>query len=306
MIRERLQIDSPQDVLGQIENFIRERVAKYHRDGCILGISGGLDSALTAYIAARAVGKENVMGLFMPERDTSKATYTDARMLSKILGICFKEIDIKPIIRKMGVYSLQPPAFYVPRGLQEKYVYNKNKKHSKENEPTFLRMLKGGDGDRELQKHMAYLNTKQRIRMTYIYYYAELNNLLVLGNLNKSEYMTGFYVKYGDSASDIQPLAPFYKSQIIQLSRSMMVPDSIINKSPAPDLMPGMNDEEILNISYDSLDVILVGLDMGVDDDTIANEAGVDKSNIAYVKRLIELSDVCRRDIDSPNIEFIN
>ncbi|HHW71527.1 MAG TPA: NAD(+) synthase [Clostridiales bacterium] len=306
MIRERLNIENPQEILDQIEDFIKRSVSRYHKDGCILGISGGLDSALTAYIAVRAVGKENVMGLFMPERDTSKATYADARMLAKILGIPFNEINIKPVVRKMGVYSLQPPAFYVPRGLQEKYVYNKNKKHSKENEPTFLRMLKGGDGDPELQKHMAYLNTKQRIRMTYIYYYAELNNLLVLGNLNKSEYMTGFYVKYGDSASDIQPLIPFYKTQIIQLSKSMMVPDSIINKSPAPDLMPGMNDEEILNISYDSLDVILAGLDMGVDDETMASEAGVDKSNIAYVKRLIELSEVLRRDIDSPNIDLVN
>src|SRR5690606_1792497 len=148
MIRERLQIDSPQDVLGQIENFIRERVAKYHRDGCILGISGGLDSALTAYIAARAVGKENVMGLFMPERDTSKATYTDARMLSKILGICFKEIDNKLIIRKKGVYIMQPPAIYGPSSHQKKNVYNKNKQKSKENEPTLLRKLKGGDEDR--------------------------------------------------------------------------------------------------------------------------------------------------------------
>ncbi len=303
MIRERLDIENPQEVLKGIEEFIRESVDKYNKDGCILGISGGLDSALTAYIAVRSVGKENVMGLFMPERDTSKTTYTDARMLSKILGISFKEVDIKAIIRKMGVYGLQPPAFYVPRGLQEKYVYNKNKKHSKENEPTFLRMLKGGDGDLDLQKHMAYLNTKQRIRMTYIYYYAELNNLLVLGSLNKSEYMTGFFVKHGDSATDVQPLIPFYKTQIRQLSKSMMVPDSIINKSPAPDLMPGMSDEDILNISYDSLDVILAGLEWGIDHDAIASEADADRSKIAYVERLIELSEPLRRgEVDAPRI----
>lgn len=294
MIREHLNIEEPESVLKQIEDFIRENMEKQHRDGCILGISGGLDSALTAYIAVRAVGKDNVLGLFMPERDTSKRTYDDANMLAKILGIQFKEVDIKPIVRKTGVYALQPPAFYVPRGLQEKYVYKKNRQYSKENEPTFLRMLKGGDGDPDIQKHMAYLNTKQRIRMTQIYFHAELNNLLVLGNLNKSEYMTGFFVKHGDSAADIQPLISFYKTQIRQLAKSVMVPDTIINKSPAPDLMPGMSDEEVLNISYNSLDGILAGLDIGMGHDTIAREVGVDKSKIAYVERLIELSEAYR------------
>ena len=81
------------------------------------------------------------------------------------------------------------------------------------------------------------------------------------------------------------------------------MPDSIINKSPAPDLMPGMSDEDILNISYDSLDVILSGLEWGIDHDAIASEADADRSKIAYVERLIELSEPLRRgEVDAPRI----
>jgi NAD+ synthase len=302
MIKERLVIQNPHDTCKKLEDFIGTSMEKSHKAGCILGISGGLDSALVAYLAVRAVGKENVMGIFMPERDTSKKSYNDARMLADVLGISFKEIDIKPILRKIGVYGLEPPAFYVPRSFQEKYVYNKNKKLSRDNEPTFLRMLKGGEGDRELQKHIAYINTKHRIRMIYLYYYGEINNYMVLGTANKSEYMTGFFVKYGDAAADIQPLLPFYKTQIIELSKAIMLPDSIINKAPAPDLMPGMGDEDVLGISYESLDMAIAGLEWGLDEEKIAEEARCDISQIAYIKRLMELSSPLRELPKSPQI----
>lgn len=105
-IKERLDIKDADDLCRQIEDFIRQSMVDWQRDGCILGISGGLDSALVAYLAVRAVGKSNVKALFLPERDSAKQTYDDARLVAQVLGISMEEIPLTPILKKIGAYGL--------------------------------------------------------------------------------------------------------------------------------------------------------------------------------------------------------
>lgn len=305
-IKERLEIADKEKVCCQIEDFIKNIMTDWQREGCILGISGGLDSALVAYLAVRAIGKANVQALFMPERDSSKQSYDDARLIAEILGLSMKEISLTPLLKKIGVYGLEPSPMFIPRSIQERYVTQKYHQYSTEEEPTFLKTLKGGIGQSDLQKHIAYYRIKHRLRMVLLYFYGEMNNLLILGTCNKSEKMTGFFVKYGDSASDIDPIADLYKTQVKQLARYLLIPDRIIDKAPTPDLMPGLTDEQAMRISYDKLDIVLMGLALFMDEQDIAQEAEVDPATIAYIKRLVQLSEHMRNLPPHPFISSLS
>lgn len=301
-IKERLDIKDADDLCRQIEDFIRQSMADWQRDGCILGISGGLDSALVAYLAVRAVGKSNVKALFLPERDSAKQTYEDARLVAEILGISMEEISLTPLLKKIGAYALEPSPLFIPRRMQERYVTKKYKQFAADGESAFLKTLKGGVGQPELQKHIAYFRIKHRLRMGLIYFHGEKHNRLVLGTCNKSEKMIGFFVKYGDSASDVDPIGGLYKTQVRELARHLLVPDRIIDKAPTPDLMPGLTDEQAINIRYELLDMILMGIEMGMDRGAIAEEIGTDPSTVPYVERLIQLSKPMRELPPQPSL----
>ncbi|MGI6112535.1 MAG: NAD(+) synthase [Mahellales bacterium] len=289
-IKERLNIKDPQALTDKLGDFIKNTMERYNREGCILGNSGGIDSALVAFLAVRALGKDRVEMLFLPERDSSGKSYHDALEVSDALGVPMKEISITPLLKKIGVYRLEPSPLFIPRSIQERYVANKHKKYDDEKGTTFIKTLKGGVGNPQLQRDIAYYRIKHRLRMAILYYYGEMKNYMVLGTSNRSEKMTGLFVKYGDGASDLDPIAGLYKTQVFELAEFLNVPRSIIEKAPTPDLAPGLTDEQTLNLSYDKLDIILAGLDMGMEKGDIAREAGVEISSIDYVKQLTDVS----------------
>jgi NAD+ synthase len=122
------------------------------------------------------------------------------------------------------------------------------------------------------------------------YYHAELRNYLVLGCCNKTEKLVGYFVKYGDSGSDIDPIADLYKTQVRELAEYICVPKEIVEKKPAPDLMPGMTDEFALQMPYEKIDIILYGLENELDEDEIIKEASVTKKDLEYIKILMKLA----------------
>jgi len=111
------------------------------------------------------------------------------------------------ILTDIGVYSLEPSPKGIPRKIQEWYVLRKYKRFQTDEETAFLKDLKGGKKNEELKKGIAYHRIKHRLRMVLWYYHGELKNYLVVGNCNKTEILTGYFVKYGDSGSDIDPIA---------------------------------------------------------------------------------------------------
>ena len=126
-----------------------------------------------------------------------------------------------------------------------------------------------------------------------LYSYAEHENRLVVGTANKTELMTGFFVKYGDSAADIMPLLPLYKTQVKQLARFLNIPKKIIDKAPSPDLLPGITDEFALGITYEKLDLILWGLERNMETKEIT-KTGVKPETVEYVKELVRRSEHMR------------
>lgn len=281
----------------EISTFLIEKLKLLNRKGTVLGLSGGLDSTVCAYLATEALGKDKVFALFMPDRDSNPQSEKDATNISKILGIEFKKINLTPILHKIGVYNLEPFPFLapiIPRKIKEKYTINKYNKLSGSVESTFLRILKG-EGDLELGKSVAYYSAKHRLRMILLYYWAEIKNYAVIGCCNRTEKLTGFFIKYGDSASDIDLISHLYKTQVKELARFLGVPENIINKAPSPDLIPGITDEYALKVSYDTLDKILYRIEKGLENKDIANEVGVEVKDVQYIKKLINYSEHMRK-----------
>ena len=303
-IKEELKLKNPGKVVSIITNFIRENVKRFNRDGAVIGVSGGIDSALSAYLTVKALGKENVLALFMPERDSHPQSEKDAELVAEKLGIQIKKIDITEILKAIGIYNIVPSPKGIPRKIQEKYVLNKYKEFQDNEETTFLKDLKGGEGNEELRKGIAYHRIKHRVRMVLWYYYGELHNYLVIGNCNKSEKLTGYFVKYGDSGSDIDPLASLYKTQVKELAAFVNIPKRIVEKAPSPDLMPGITDEFALQMKYETLDQILFGIEHNINDKEIMQQANVTEKEINYVKELIKLSAHMRSLPPSPDINI--
>jgi NAD+ synthase len=164
-------------------------------------------------------------------------------------------------------------------------------------------------GTRDLgeQKHLidtgnAYTRVKHRMRMTTLYYYADLENLLVLGTVNRSEALVGFVVKWGDNVADIEPLLPLYKTQVRQLASYLGVSQKIIDKAPSPDLIPGIVDGLALGIDYETLDKILWGVDQGWTAERIVAAMRVSAEQVEHVQEMWRRSEHLRALPPSPEL----
>ncbi|MDD5615310.1 MAG: NAD+ synthase [Candidatus Methanoperedens sp.] len=204
-----------------ITDFIRQKVREAGSSGAVIGLSGGIDSALTAYLAVEALGADKVLGLLLPEKGiTPKQDIDDATEVAKILGIEHKIIDISEVLSS---FSSSIPD------------YERNN------------LLSNG-------------NLKARTRMCILYYHANLMHRMVVGTGNKTELLIGYFTKYGDGGVDIEPIGCLYKTQVRGLSRLMGVPARIIEKTPTAGLWHGQTDEKELGVTYEVADKILTML----------------------------------------------
>jgi len=156
--------------------------------------------------------------------------------------------------------------------------------------------VKGKEFGSFLCHKVAYYRIKHRMRMILLYYYGELENRLVVGAANKSEYEIGYFVKHGcDDATDIMPLINLYKTQVRDLARYLNIPSRIIEKPPSPDILPGIIDEEAIGIPYEKLDLILAALERGWEGSEITRVLGIEEKKIIHVENLVQKSDHMRK-----------
>jgi len=293
LIPESLQIDS-EKVSQKLEAFIKTSVDNFNRGGAAIGLSGGLDSSVVLALSAAALGSSKVLALIMPERDSSQDSEVDGRLLAEILGVRVEKIDLTPILGEIGIYKHIPRVVFAQKEIVGAVVKGGYKLYTRlTGERPFLSGLEGKNSGL-LKRANAYYRMKHRLRMVIEYSYAERENLLVVGTANKTEFLTGFFVKYGDSAADIMPLSPLYKTQVRQLAQFLHIPERIINKAPSPDLIPGITDEFAIGIPYEKLDLILSGLDTNMTMKDIAANTGVSRETIEYVKELVRRSEHMR------------
>ncbi|HBH11657.1 MAG: NH(3)-dependent NAD(+) synthetase [Clostridiales bacterium 38_11] len=261
----------------KIIDFIKKTLHDYEFYGAVIGISGGLDSTVVAKLLIEALGQKKVLGLSMPERDSSKKVSEDSRYVCESLGLEYKTINLTKQLRAMGVYSLKPPTFLLTEHYKEKYT--KGLWENMEN--PYIADLKS-IGDMENRKNQAYYRAKNRMRMINLYFEAEKRRYAVIGTTNKTEYDLGLYVKWGDESSDIEPILHLYKTEVFDLARELDIPTRILNKAPSPDIAPGVTDEYLLGMDYNTIDRILIKiynkLDLSVED----------KKNVNAVKAILE------------------
>ncbi|MDC7226880.1 MAG: NAD(+) synthase [Spirochaetales bacterium] len=268
----------------RILEFISEKIARYGFSGAVIGISGGIDSAVVGKLLTEALGKDRVYGLLLPERDSSTETIADSRLVCKFLGINHSLKPITPLVRKLGVYRMKPPAGLFPRKWQERYAEN----IWKSTDTPYINDLKTAGGDKN-RRNLAYYRTKHRLRMVRMYFEAEKRGYAVIGTTNLTEFLTGFYIKWGDDSTDIEPIIHLYKTDVFTLGRELGIPKKIIEKKPSPDIAPGITDEFALGMDYKKLDRILKKLK--AEDESGIRVTGETDSDINRVKKILEAAE---------------
>jgi NAD+ synthase len=200
-----------------ITSFITDTVDEAGADGAVLGLSGGIDSTLTAHLAVEALGEDRLHGLVMPSDVNRSENMSDAERLAELLDIEYDVIDIQPVV------------------------------------DAFVDAAPAGVAD----DRMALGNVRVRTRAVLNYFVANAESGLVLGTGNRSEAMTGYFTKYGDQAVDCNPIGNLYKLQVRQLARHVGVPDDYVEKEPSAGMWEGQTDEEEMGLGYDTLDHVL-------------------------------------------------
>ena len=300
-IKAEMKIN-PERVALFLENFIREYTDKLEREGVIFGLSGGIDSAVIAALCVRALGPKKTFALIMPEKDSKKEHTEDALSFARELGIEAKLLDITPYLEELGIYKLFPLDKILSLGKLKGTLVRKAYRfyERKTGKLPFLESL-SGFRDKEFNSYLAkgnaYYRAKHRLRMMLLYLYAELENRLVVGTANKSEYKIGYFVKHGcDDATDIMSLLNLYKTQVRELACYLNIPARIIGKPPSPDVMPGLtDDEEVIRISYEKMDLILLALEKGWRLSDIVKTLKVEEDEVIYIKKLIHKSEHMRK-----------
>jgi NAD+ synthase len=274
-----------------IVEFVRNEVINFRKDGVLVGLSGGLDSSTVAYLCVEALGKDKVMGLILPERDSNPKNIDDAMKLGKSLGILHQKIDISPIIRDLGAYDLMSHDEASDRTALERRAEGSRIISGKELPSTehFSPTMVLGSSLSSSNPFIAFGTAKTRTRMMVLYFHAIIKNYLVVGTGDRSEFSIGVYDRYGDGANDITILKQLYKTQIKQLAKHIGVPDHIVNKPSSADVFGmGLPNEELIGLSYLKLDDILCGIGSGVDDDVIASKSGVQPYVVKSVRKAMK------------------
>jgi NAD+ synthase len=260
-----IDTDAARQLVG---GFIRGQLRQAGFERALLGLSGGIDSALVAYLVAEAIGSERLLCVLMPYRTSSPASRADAEEVVARLGCASRLVDISPIVDGY---------FGSPGGDGTAAAPGAGGPEAFDASP-----LRRG-------------NFMARARMMVLYDTSVTWGGLVVGTGNKTESLIGYTTLYGDSACAFNPIGDLYKSQVRQLSLAMGVPDTILRKAPSADLWPGQTDEVEAGFTYHELDRLLYWMiDRRRGDDELV-ALGFDPPTIARVARLVAGSEFKRQ-----------
>lgn len=265
-----LELDRETETRRIVESIRTQVHGTLRKRGAVVGVSGGVDSSVVAALCARALGKDKVLALLMPERDSADESLTLGRMVADAIGIPAIVEDIRPVLEAAGCYRRQDEAVrtivrnYGP-GWKCKLVMPSILEGDRLNVTRLAVQSATGESMNVRLTPQAYLqlvaatNFKQRIRKMTEYYHADRLNYAVAGTPNRLEYDQGFFVKQGDGVADFKPLAHLYKTQVYQLAEHLRIPAEIRARPPTTDTfsMPQTQEEFYFALPYDRMDLCL-------------------------------------------------
>jgi NAD+ synthase len=279
---------------------VEELAGRLHRRGVVVSISGGIDSSVCAALAVRAVGAKRVLALLLPERESSAESLQRGRQIAEHLGIEHEVFEITPALDALHCYRSRDEAIRrvfpdYGSGWTSKIVIA----GGIEGGINFFKLVvRAPDGElrdarlplREYLQIVAATNFKQRVRKTMDYFHADRLNYAVVGTPNRLEYDQGFFVKLGDGAADLKPIAHLYKTQVYAMARALELPDEICAAQPTTDtytLTQGQ-DEFFFALPYPRMDLALWSANHGVPAADLGNVLGIDASKAQRIYDDIE------------------
>ncbi|MBF0679021.1 MAG: NAD(+) synthase [Devosia sp.] len=310
---QTLVIDAEAEI-ARITSAMRNQLrTDLKRRGLVLGLSGGIDSSLCAALAVKAVGTERVFGIFMPENDSDPESLELGRQIASTFGFTAEVEDIGPALAAMGCYSRRDtfirtlvPEFGEGWGCKVVIAdplsgggiaISSLVVQSPTGETQKIRLTAEA-----YQGIIAATNMKQRTRKQMEYYHADRLNYAVIGTPNRLEYDQGFFVKNGDGAADLKPIAHLYKSQVYQLAAHMGVPEAICRRPPTTDTwsMAQSQEEFYFALPYDRMDLCLYGLNNSLPREEVAEAAGLTPEQVDAVWADIARKRVATRYLSLP------
>ncbi len=277
---------------------LRRQVLKdLRRRGTVVGISGGVDSSVVAALCVRAVGPKKVLGLMMPEQDNDPDSLRLGREVADWLRIESVVEDITPVLAGAGCYRRRDE--FIRRLFPEYGAGHRSKivarrPHAGGYNLSYL-VIQAPDGAQKEARMpldvylgiVAATNMKQRTRKQLEYYHADRLNYAVAGTPNRLEYDQGFFVKNGDGAADVKPIAHLYKSQVYQLAGYLGVPQEIRTRTPTTDTysLSQTQEEFYFGISLQKLDICVYALDHGVSAEAAAAAVGFTPAQVEEIYR---------------------
>ena len=283
------------------------------RRGIVLGLSGGIDSSVTAALAVRALGKDRVFGILMPERHSESESRVLGQLVADSLGMQCIEENISGTLEAVGFYRRYDATVrdVIPeygQGWVSKIVIEGVASGS--GYTTFALVVQAPDG-RTLRKRLplkSYLeivastNFKQRTRKMMEYYHADRLNYAVAGTPNRLEYDQGFFVKGGDGLADVKPIAHLYKCQVYQLADYLGVPKEIRERPPTTDTysMAQGQDEFYFAVPHHQMDLCLYGKNHGLDPNAVAQAAGLLPEKVQFIWEDIDRKRATTRYLHRP------
>lgn len=288
--KDIILLDNIEYVVNEIVNKLRNDVLHViRRNGGVVGISGGIDSSVCLALSARAFGPDKVLGIMLPEKDSSPDSEILARELAGKFGIKAIKEEITGALTGFKCYERRDEAVkrvfpeYDPATHKMKIGIKQSGLFSSLPPMFSLTIIDSAGNEKEkllpvneYLQIVAASNFKQRTRMSMLYYHAEALHYAVIGTPNKHEQEQGFFVKYGDGGADVMPIGNLYKTQVYQLAKYLGVPDGIIKRTPTTDTYSAEQTQEefFYQLPFDLMDRYWYGYENGYPASEVAEVMG--------------------------------
>jgi NAD+ synthase len=276
--RPYLDLRVAEEVTRLCEGLRRDILDRFRRKGAVVGASGGVDSSVVLSLCVRALGKDKVLAVLMPERESSPESVELAQSWADELGVPTVREDLTPILEAAGCYRRRDEAIRktfpaYADGWKAKITLPGNLlEHDSLNVFSLIVVAPDGTEQRgrvptsDLREVIAATNWKQRTRMATLYHHAERRNYAVMGTANKDEHDLGFFVKFGDGGADLCPIRHLFKTQVYQLAEALGVPQAIRERTPTSDTYSAVSSQEefFFRLPFSLLDPIWALWERGV------------------------------------------